>query len=269
MPSLRESAVRRLEATGRTFVTIRRFDQALRSYEHHCEGIGGDLDLTDEATVVRFLSDLRQKGYSVPTLNFYYRVIRSAFRSVGLSIELDFRRQGRRPQSVLSRQDVGDLVQQARQVAKPGPVAYLALATTFGPRRSELSSIEQQDIGSGAIMIRAAKRGAWRTMQLPAEIMATLGQHVFRPLALNTMSKIWVNLMDDTIGGQPGTGFHTIRRSLATELLKAGASETAVAKFMGWSIGQQWGALPVYDWRTDEDLFRDLWPLHPFLEFWR
>ena len=27
-------------------------------------------------------------------------------------------------------------------------------------------------------------------------------------------------------------------------------------------------ALPEYDWRTDEELFRGLRPKHPFLSFW-
>ena len=118
-------------------------------------------------------------------------------------------------------------------------------------------------------MIRAAKRGRWRTMQLPSEVVPVVQRHYFRPLALNTMSRIWVKLMDDTIGMVPGTGFHTIRRSLATEFLKAGASETAVAKFMGRALnGNTWGALPVYDWRTDHELFRDLWPKHPILSSW-
>src|SRR3990172_6816663 len=107
-------------------------------------------------------------------------------------------------------------------------------------------------------------------MQLPSEVVPVVQRHYFRPLALNTMSRIWVKLMDDTIWMEPGTGFQKLRRSLATELLKAGASETAVGKFIGWALsGNTWGALPVYDWRTDEELFGDLWPKHPFLSFWQ
>lgn len=68
-----------------------------------------------------------------------------------------------------------------------------------------------------------------------------------------------------------GYGWHSIRRSLATELVLAEASALNVLRFMRWaepSIQPELGMLAIYVKQDQERIDEEIFKIHPFLPYW-
>ena len=68
-----------------------------------------------------------------------------------------------------------------------------------------------------------------------------------------------------------GYGWHSIRRSLATELVNTDIATIKVLRFMRWSdasMKKELGMLALYAKREQELIDKSVFSVHPFLESW-
>lgn len=203
-------------------------------------------------------------------------------RAMGMDIPLpdrfkidDARAVKRRRELTLSHDEVKRLVEHAKS-ADPLTCSALALSTTYGMRRVEISRVEPGDIDteSGLIVIRTAKSGRARELPIPEEIKPYLGWSSDFG-SESELSSLFVDSCGRAgVGYRKGMGFHAIRRSLLSALRRvriepeyAGLWPLALQSFFGWSGS---GMVDLYSSGiSDWDSSRLVLKHHPFLEFWR
>ena len=165
---------------------------------------------------------------------------------------------------------------------------YLAVSTTWGPRREEILNIKRKDYDSEVITIRLAKRKTGEKLIrhiIPEEIKPILfNYHPRLKTAVSLSYAFQAILLKSGLGRMEGYGFHSVRRSLRTllewSLAKEGLPLSLVADFMGWSPSAKGivygGAAMLGVYSHPEILSSD--PLgidklvlkhHPFLSFWK
>lgn len=165
---------------------------------------------------------------------------------------------------------------------------YLAVSTTWGPRREEILNIKRKDYDSEVLTIRLAKvRTGERLLRhiIPEEIKAILFDYHPRLKSAVSLSYAFrAIVLKSGLGRREGYGFHSVRRSLRTllewNLAKEELPLSLVADFMGWSPttkGIVYGGAPMLGvYSHPEILSSD--PLgidklvlehHPFLSLWK
>lgn len=184
-----------------------------------------------------------------------------------------------------------DLVVEMISAAKDGWLTqrqsfYLAIATTYGCRCIELSSLSKDDfdLKGRLIYIATRKHGRERYHLIPEEIVPVLEKYLPRlhPTTVRTMHRIFHSIEEaidfDHING---VGWHSFRRCLAQALMRAGLSKDIVTDFMRWKrpardmaeryargtiIGRdtQVESIAMQDREIDETVFK----VHPFLKHW-
>lgn len=164
---------------------------------------------------------------------------------------------------------------------------YLAVSTTWGPRREEILNIKRRDYDSEVITIRLAKRrtgGKLIRHIIPDEIKPILfNYHPRLKTAVSLSYAFQAILLKSGLGKRQGYGFHSVRRSLRTllewNLAKEGLPLSLVADFMGWSPAAKGmvygGAAMLGVYSHPEILSSDplgidklLLKHHPFLPYW-
>ncbi|MHA1813648.1 MAG: tyrosine-type recombinase/integrase [Candidatus Thorarchaeota archaeon] len=218
---------------------------------------------------IRFLNAMSRQGKSAGYIRWAAYVLRQFYKSLGLPPPLQ---PGEMPPEsadvnapVMSADDISKLVSFVR---KDGIAAtYIALSTTYGMRRTELAKVSSADINNGTILVHTAKGGRPRTHLIPPEIRPYLDVDL-RPVNEQTLTNMFSRACTAAGVGNTGYGFHSIRRSLVTELLNAGVPVHMVYDFMRWKISSKLGILGVYarpdPARVDEEVFNK----HPFLKLW-
>lgn len=170
---------------------------------------------------------------------------------------------------VLSISEVGRLVAATRTIGTPDQRAYLAVSTTYGLRRAEITSIRPGDINE-KIFIRTVKRGVQREHSIPPEVRGWIEGFEWTRLKTSQMSQRLADIYK--LAGlyhRHGVGWHAIRRALATELIANGANEINVARFLRWKVSHGFGVLPNYVRTPDEAIDEAIFSRHPFVRFWK
>lgn len=248
-------------------------------------------ELTRE-TVGSYLNHLKEtKNYKQGSLNFVFRVIRTLYRRNGL--EWSFRR-GEAPQigqrdenkPALDPDSIKQMIM-AKERLEADECAFLALSTTYGLRRSEMSQLKPEDVSikDRLIYIKTLRSGRQRFHLIPQEIIPILSSHDFsRKYSEFKMSQLFWSVVDKS-GLQPleafDLGFHSIRRSLLTLLVRSGLDVLLVRNFLRWKGGESsdmpsryyatsWvgvsGTKPVAEEAVaDEEVFK----VHPFVKFFK
>lgn len=165
---------------------------------------------------------------------------------------------------------------------------YLAVSTTWGPRREEILNIKRRDYDSEVITIRLAKRRTGEKLIrhiIPEEIKPILfNYHPRLKTAVSLSYAFQAILLKSGLGKREGYGFHSVRRTLRTllewNLAKDGLPLSLVADFMGWSPTAKGivygGAAMLGVYSHSEILSSD--PLgidklvlehHPFVSLWK
>lgn len=126
--------------------------------------------------------------------------------------------------------------------------AYLALATTYGPRRAELASIAAPDVDveHRLLYIETKKFGRQRYHRIPEEILPVLRAHRWPPEPqgrryarsataitemFHTLRRV-AGLRDDLRWTE--VGWHAIRRAVDRALIDGGLKEAEVQVFLRW-----------------------------------
>jgi len=162
---------------------------------------------------------------------------------------------------------------------------FLAVSTTFGNRREELSNIEKRNIDDESLFIKTAKHGRPVKHLIPSELQKIFIAYRPRAHQPEAMSEMFRRICAKAgLEREYGWGWHSIRRSLITCLTgllpKNNLDPAMLADYMGWAkssmAGIFGGAAMVGFYRRPEILDSDpygtdkvIFGIHPFLPLWK
>lgn len=258
--------------------------------------------------VQKFLNWIERQGYSPTTQSNIYSVVRCLFNAARIVAEEERqqtlaavdpqdpaavsevllalatplpiwpmgKRDGPKTGNVLApaltREEVGQMVALAiRNELADHEAAYLAVATTYAPRREELSRLnpESVDWKKGTIFIDTCKGGVAREHKIPPQIAAYLKKYNFSTYySPFNMSRMYVSIEARAgVEHREGAGWHCVRRVLDTELVdKLG---TAKAKtFLRWKTKASSEMALRYYTAEFEKVDAKVFAKHPLLPLW-
>ncbi len=267
MGRLAEKVYMDLMARGKDVETARRWRYWVMKFEVCC-GIKSEYDRDD---VIRYLSCLREQGYRQSSIDVMVRPVKLLAQIQGWSFpRLAMRkvRDGEISRPILSHEEVCLMIRRGKKVLSERELAYLALSSTYGLRREELSGLGRID---GKVTVDTVKGGPVTTHVVPDEIKPYLGG--YERTGVRYMSIVFRRVIKklDIILPRGNYGWHAIRRALATELLYTDVSLINLVRFMRWSDGTVkggFGMLVIYGKRNQEEVDRSVFKVHPFLSIW-
>lgn len=248
----------------------------------------GDGSTPTDKQVRQYFIDRRQAGMKESTLQTTYAVLQKLFRAN--SWEWPFTKEDR-PEKTESPNTPGFTAEEVEQLIShrddysKAERFYLAIATTFAPRRIELARIRKVDIKGNTIKIDTAKKGEKRIHLLPDEIMPYIEDYRPRQHDVSALSYMFVRVCKKGLGERKrGYGWHSFRRTLVTmlpvALAKADKSLTYAGYFLRWSrrtTGATFLGVPMAGDYTRPELLssdpffidREVFEVHPFIKLWQ
>ncbi len=237
--------------------------------------LGTSPESLNEEAVLSYLDRREKVGDKPGTLKSRFYALKYLFRLYSVNWTLTEtevfstrERRQRFPQPWFRKEEVIDIITRARKACDPQELAMLAISTIYGCRRSELSDIRRSDLDFEAktITIYARKGGRVATQFLPDEIIPYLTNYDFPKLSVLQLSLMLKKILEKTIGPKEGYGWHSFRRSVATELKNAGIDEGDIYSFMRWSTGS---ILATYIQVEPQQNKEKIFYKHPFIQLWR
>jgi hypothetical protein len=267
MASLAERVYMDLMARGKDIETARCWRRWTRKFEACC-GSKSDYDRDD---VIRYSSSLREEGYRQSSIDVMVRPLKLLAQIQGWSfprLAMPRARDGDIRRPILSYEQVCQMIRRGKEVLSARELAYLALSSTYGLPREELTSLGRID---GKVTVDTVKGGAVTTHLVPDEIRPYLAAYERTGVRyMSFMFRRIVTKVGISVAGE-NYGWHAIRRSLATELLYRDVSLINVVRFMRWSDGSvkgEFGMLAIYGKRNQEEVDKSVFKVHPFLPIW-
>ncbi|GAI86401.1 unnamed protein product, partial [marine sediment metagenome] len=213
--------------------------QHWKTWTERFEQVCGIKEKYDRSDVVKFLAWERTQDFSQNSINTHLRPIKLLAQIQDWPFpKLSMRkvRDEDITRTTFSKEQVISLIQMGRQLLTPKEISFLALSTTYGLRREEMSKPEPPDMADGKITIHTIKGGPETTHLIPPEIVPYLDS--FSPYGKDYMSHLFLKMLYKTgIRVGAGYGWHSIRRALITDLVLAEASVINMMRFMRWSEG--------------------------------
>ena len=267
MRRLDEKVYMDLTARGKDVETARRWRHLIMKFAVCC----GSRSKYDRDDVVRYLCYLREEGYRQSSIEVMVRPVKLLAQIQGWSfprLAMPKVREGDVRRPILSNADIYMLIRRGKEVLSDRELAYLALSTTYGLRREELSSLGRID---GKVTVNTVKGGPVTSHVVPGEIKPYLAG--YERTGVRYMSCIFQRIIKKVGMALPSGnyGWHAIRRGLATELLYRDVSLINVVRFMRWSDGNVkggFGMLAIYGKRNQAEVDRSVFKVHPFLTIW-
>ena len=271
----RELVYNDLMGRQRTEAVAKEWGAIAAEFEEVC----GYKESYNRADVVKFLAHLRKRQLALTTIMKNLKVLRliaqiqperwpkEGFPKVSLPRvkEQDITR------TIFTKKQVISLIQMGRQLLEPMELCYLALATTYGLRRQEMCKPKPPQFEDGKVVIYTVHGASEKTTHLvPPEIAPYLEN--FQPYGPDWLSHVFLRILG-RVGIRVGAdyGWHSIRRSLATELIRSEASALNVMRFMRWSeasLRGEFGMLAIYAKKDQARIDKDIFKIHPFLPYW-
>ena len=267
MASLAEKVYMDLMARGKDIETARCWRRWATKFEACC----GTKTTYDRDDVIRYLSCLREQGYRQSSIDVMVRPLKLLAQIQGWNfprLAMPKVRDGDVRRPMFSHEEVCQMIRRGKEVLSGRELAYLALSSTYGLRREELSSLGRID---GKVTVDTVKGGPVTIHLVPDEIRPYSAG--YERTGVRYMSFVFRRIVEKLgIGLVEGNyGWHAIRRSLATELLYRDVSLINVVRFMRWSDGTvkgSFGMLAIYGKRNQEEVDRSVFKVHPFLRIW-
>ncbi len=268
MGRLAEKVYMDLMARGKDVETARRWRVLTTKLELCC----GNKSKYDRDDVIRYLCYLREEGYRQSSIEVMVRPVRLLAQIQGWTfprLAMPKVRDGDVSRPILSNEKVYLMIKRGKEVLSDRELAYLALSTTYGLRREELSSLGRID---GKVTVNTVKGGPVTNHVVPDEIEPYL--EGYERIGVRYMSFTFQRMIKKLSIVLPSGnyGWHAIRRGLATELLYRDVSLINIVRFMRWSDGTvkgQFGMLAIYGKRNQEEVDKSVFKVHPFLSIWR
>ena len=267
MAKVAEKVYMDLVARGKDIETARRWEHLIMKFEA-CSGTKRKYDRDD---VIRYLCYLREQGYRQSSIDVMVRPVKLLAQIQGWTfprLAMPKVRDGDVRRPMLSHEEVCQMIRRGKEVLSEREIAYLALSTTYGLRREELSGLGRID---GKVTVDTVKGGPVTTHVVPGEIKRYLAG--YERTGVRYMSCVFRRIIKklDIALPKENYGWHAIRRGLATELLYRDVSLINVVRFMRWSDGTvkgEFGMLAIYGKRNQEEVDRSVFRVHPFLPIW-
>lgn len=270
---LREVVYADLIARDRTEAVAKEWGAIAAGFEEVC----GAKDSYTRADIILYLGHLRKRKLTQTTIDKNLKVIKLVAKIQGTweFPKLDMRRPRDEDirRTIFSLNDIVSMISLGKLVLSDVEKAYLALSTIYGLRRIEMVTLKPQSIkldGENSITVHVAKEGPQTTHVIPPEIAPYLGG--FKPYRPDTATHMFHRIGTKTgFRFERGYGWHSIRRSLTTELILSEASALNVARFMRWSektVRREFGMLPLYAKKDQPRIDNEIFRLHPFLPYW-
>ncbi|MBA7669018.1 hypothetical protein ES703_77143 [subsurface metagenome] len=120
------------------------------------------------------------------------------------------------------------------------------------------------------LIVDTAKGGSRTTHLIPPQIAPYLG--CFKHYEADSLTHMFHRIARKCgLDTGAGYGWHSLRRSLATELIMSEASALNVLRFMRWSDAStrgEFGMLTIYAKKDQGRIDNDIFSIHPFLSYW-
>lgn len=260
-----------LMARGKTEAIAKEWGAVAAEFEQVC----GRKERYSRADITAFLAHLRKRGLAQTTINKDLKTIKLLAEIQGWPYpKLSLRRV--RPdeirRTILDKDVLGGIITLGKQgLLSHTELCYLALATTYGLRRIEMVRFTPDSFPNDHhLTVQTAKGGAKTTHLIPPQIAPYLAS--FRHYEADSLTHMFHRMarkcgLDTTAG----YGWHSIRRTLTTELVLAEASTLNVLRFMRWSEAStrgEFGMLPIYARKDQERIDTEIFKMHPFLPYW-
>lgn len=245
----------------------------------------------DKQTIDGYLDQFKKDTTKI----FVFGVVKEMFRTNGLEKQWPYRK-GETPQTrqsdVYSPALDPELIKmmiQNRNKLTDSEACFLALSTIYGLRRIEMSTITSEDVKleDNAIFIHTAKGGRERWHKIPEQIKPYLTKHNFdtRFNGGELTVMFWEILKKNNLKSALSNkriGWHAIRRTVVTLLIRSGLDPFLVKDFLRWKgpptqgldmpahyYATSWvgleGIKPIIT-GTEADI--EIFKKHPFLEYW-
>ena len=274
---LRQFIYNDLMARGKTEAVAKEWGSVAAEFEQVC----GFKDTYTRADLTAFLTHLRKRGILQSTIDKDLKAIKllAEIQHWGEGPQgTDFPKLSLRRvkpdeirRTILSKQTIGSMITLGKQgLLKDIELCFLALATTYGLRRVEMVRLEPTSFRDEHLVVNTAKGGSKTTHLIPPQIATYLS--CFRHYEADSLTHMF-HRMARKCGLDTGAGYgwHSIRRSLATELILSEVSALNVIRFMRWSDASQrgeFGMLAIYAKKDQERIDDDIFKIHPFLSYW-
>lgn len=174
--------------------------------------------------------------------------------------------------TIFSTDEIRLLVLKSREMLPVRHLAYLALSTTYGMRRGELCGLDARELREGKTVTVSTLKGGLTTIHSVPEQIVPFIQH-YENAELDYMTDVFekaVKVLKLKLVGDRW-GWHSVRRALTTELLLKEVSGLNILRFMRWSeasIRGEFGMLKLYAKQDQERVDREVFRIHPFLDYW-
>jgi len=267
MGRLAEKVYMDLMARGKDIETAKRWRHWIMKFE----GCSGTKSKYGRDDVIRYLSCLREQGYRQSSIDVMVRPLKLLAQIQGWSfprLAMPKVRDGDVRRPMFSHEEVCQMIRRGKEVLSARELAYLALSTTYGLRREELSSLGRID---GKMTVNTVKDGPVTTHVVPDEIKPYLAG--YERTGVRYMSFVFGRMVKKLNINLPrgNYGWHAIRRGLATGLLYTDVNLINIVRFMRWSdvtMKGGFGMLAIYGKRNQEEVDRSVFKVHPFLPIW-
>ena len=242
----------------------------------------------DRTTVDKFFAWRRDNGVSERTLKKEFFHLKKLFTANKLSWDFDKEdvplSEDDPRQPAFTEAHINQLIM-AQDRYTDAERFYLAVSTTFGCRREELSRINKRMVDRESIVILTAKHGLKRRHLIPEVIRPVFeGYHMkeHTPGAISTMFRRIVKKAELDLDGDRW-GWHSCRRCLDTLadyfLAKNDLPPSLWADFVGWAKSSRGikytgaamaGVYAHPEIMSDDPYYIDrlIYPVHPFLKTW-
>lgn len=240
----------------------------MERFENAC----GIKEKYDRQDLIKFLAWERSQGFTQNSINTHLRPIKLLAQIQEWPfprLSMPKVRDEDVSRTIFTREEVISSIQIGRRLLDPKELSYLAIATTYGPRREEMGYPDPPEISDGKITFHTVKGGATTTHLVPPELASFLED--YKPYSTDYMSHMFGQIMKK-IGMRVSKryGWHSFRRALATELAWL-VKVLDLIRFMRWSdakLKQELGVLPIYVKRDQSSIDQRIFRIHPFLPYW-
>ncbi len=267
---LRELVYKELMGLGKTEAAAKEWGAVAAEFEQVC----GPKESYARADVISFLTHLRKRKLLQSTIEKDLKSIKVVARVQGWDFpKLPLKKMplDEIKRTIFTANEVASLIMMGKRILSQTELCYLALSTVYGLRRVEMFRLNPASFPNEChLTVHTAKGGSKTLHLIPPEIAPYL--EAFTPYQPDTLTHMFHRIAVATgLKATGGYGWHSIRRSLATELVLSETSSINVMRFMRWtesSIKRELGMLAIYakkdQGRIDEQIFR----IHPFLPYW-
>lgn len=217
----------------------------------------GDKDEYSRKDIINYLNIRRKNGVNGNSLRQEFYAIKKLLKSNQISWDNDLKPP--KISGLLSRTKVFNpkliekMIKTVIELNDIRYMSYIALATTYGMRRTELSRVRNDDFDFKNKIFNkfiAKYHDEKRPSLIPDEIINILKEMDFDSFALNESKLSYIIRIIESKGHIPHLFFrswHSIRRTVITILRINGVSPSFIVDFIGWGGGVEEANLLGFD----------------------